>query len=87
MDNRYKFKTLSLATFPSTEFSIDIDFLVFSIKMEQNRVMSRIDIEPMKLDNNEFNSIVGLIYSVISKTTTIRPLGNPTKIPNEFPVD
>ena len=65
----------------------EIDFVVFKDKRERKRLLSRIDIESVKLKEEEINNIIEFLHSLTDKDGNNRPLGRPNSVPSGIPVD
>ena len=77
----------SMAKLPEAPWLKDIDFVVFSDKRETQRLLSRIDIEPIEITEKEIDEIIGFLYALTGKSKNNRPLGRPSAVPSGFPVD
>ena len=64
-----------------------IDFVVFADEREQKRLLSRIDINPVSIDENEINELVSFLHSLTGKSKNERPLGKPISVPSGIKVD
>ena len=76
-----------MAKLPEAPWLKDIDFVVFSDKRETQRLLSRIDIEPIEITEKEIDEIIGFLYALTGKSKNNRPLGRPSAVPSGFPVD
>ena len=77
----------SMAKLPEAPWLEDIDFVVLSDKRETERLLSRIDIEPIEITEKEIDEIIGFLYALTGKSKNNRPLGRPSAVPSGFPVD
>ncbi len=83
----YKRWEPSMANLPKADWLRDIDFIVFSDKREQQRILSKIDIDRVNLTEKEVDAIVSFLYSLTGKSENNRPLGKPSSVPSGFLVD
>ena len=83
----YKRWEPSMANLPKADWLRDIDFIVFSDKREQQRILSKIDIDRVNLTEKEVDAIVNFLYSLTGKSENNRPLGKPSSVPSGFLVD
>ena len=74
-------------TYQYPDWLRDIDFIVFSDKREQQRILSKIDIDQVNLTEKEVDAIVSFLYSLTGKSENNRPLGKPSSVPSGFLVD
>ena len=77
----------SMAKLPEAPWLKDIDFVVLSDKRETERLLSRIDIEPIEITEKEIDEIISFLYALTGKSKNNRPLGRPSAVPSGFPVD
>lgn len=84
MYNRWK---PAMANLPKAGWLEDIDFIVFSDKREQQRLIKKIDIDEVELTDKEVDAIISFLYSLTGKTENTRPLGKPSSVPSGFLVD
>ena len=64
-----------------------IDFVTFSDKREQDRIISSIDIKPIDLSEKEVDQLVSFLESLTEKSGNQRPLGKPEKVPSGLTID
>ena len=64
-----------------------IDFVTFSDKREQDRIISSIDIKPIDLSEKEIDQLVSFLQSLTGKSRNQRPLGKPEKVPSGLTID
>jgi cytochrome c peroxidase len=76
-----------MANLPKAEWLEQIDFVTFSDKREQERILSRIDIKPLELSDQEINYLVQFLNSLTGKSENNRPLGKPKKVPSGLVID
>ena len=76
-----------MANLPKAGWLEDIDFIVFSDKREQQRLIKKIDIDEVELTDKEVDAIISFLYSLTGKTENTRPLGKPSSVPSGFLVD
>ena len=83
----YKNWEPSMANLPEVKWLEKIDFVVFADEREQKRLLSRIDINPVSIDENEINELVSFLHSLTGKSKNERPLGKPISVPSGIKVD
>jgi len=76
-----------LANLPKAGWLEDIDFVTFSDKREQERIISSIDIKPIDLNDKEIFYLVEFLKSLTGKSGNNRPLGKPNKVPSGLLID
>ena len=76
-----------LANLPKAKWLEDIDFVIFSDKREQERILSSIDIKPINLSDKEIYYLVEFLKSLTGKSGNNRPLGKPNKVPSGLLID
>ena len=76
-----------MANLPEAKWLENIDFVVFADEREQKRLLSRIDINPVNIDENEINELVSFLHSLTGKSKNERPLGKPISVPSGIKVD
>ena len=64
-----------------------IDFVVFKDKRERKRLLSRIDINEVELEEKEIDNIIEFLVSLTDKSGNKRPIGRPDNVPSSIPVD
>ena len=64
-----------------------IDFVVFKDKREKRRLLSRIDIDKVQLEDIEIDYIIDFLNTLTDKNGTNRPIGRPDSVPSGLPVD
>ena len=79
--------TRDQAQLPSIPWLEQIDFLVQDDRREMKRVRSRVDIEPVKLDNSEISDLLGFLKALEGKTALKTPMGRPETVPSGLSVD
>ena len=75
------------ANLPNAPWLEKIDFVTFSDKREQDRIISSIDIKPIELNENEINQLVSFLESLTGRSRNQRPLGKPDKVPSGLSID
>jgi len=85
--NMLKQWTPDKANLTPADWLKEIDFVVFKDKRERKRLLSRIDIESVKLKEEEINNIIEFLHSLTDKDGNNRPLGRPNSVPSGIPVD
>ncbi len=75
------------ANLPSAPWLEQIDFVTFSDKREQDRIISSIDIKPIDLSEKEIDQLVSFLQSLTGKSGNQRPLGKPEKVPSGLTID
>ena len=83
----YKKWKPSMANLPKANWLEKIDFVVFSDKREQKRLLSRIDITQVDITETEINELVSFLHSLTGKSKNERPLGRPNSVPSGLIVD
>ena len=83
----YKKWKPSMANLPKANWLEKIDFVVFSDKREQKRLLSRIDINQVDITETEINELVSFLHSLTGKSKNERPLGRPNSVPSGLIVD
>ena len=76
-----------MANLPEAQWLNKIDFVVFSDKREQKRLLSRIDISSIDITNNELDELISFLHSLTGKSKNNRPLGKPKSVPSGISVD
>ena len=64
-----------------------IDFVVFKDKRERKRLLSRIDINEVELEEKEIDNIIEFLVSLTDKNGNKRPIGRPDNVPSGIAVD
>ncbi len=85
--NMLKKWTPDKANLTPAEWLEEIDFVVFQDKRERKRLLSRIDIKSLKLNEEEIDNIIDFLHSLTDKDGNNRPLGRPHTVPSGLPVD
>ena len=62
------------ANLPNAPWLEQIDFVTFSDKREQDRILSSINIKPVDLDENEIDLLVLFLESLTGKSGNQRPV-------------
>ena len=83
----YKIWKPKLANLPKAGWLEDIDFVTFSDKREQDRILSSIDIQPIELNDKEIDELVSFLKSLTGRSGNQRPLGKPDKVPSGLSID
>lgn len=72
---------------PASETLADVDFIILKDQRERQRVRSRIDIEPVALDDQEVQALIAFIQSLTGERSVEGRLGRPDAVPSGLPVD
>ena len=64
-----------------------IDFVVFEDKREKSRLLSRIDIDQVHLEEIEIDYIIDFLSTLTDKNGNNRPIGRPESVPSGLSVD
>ncbi len=83
----YKIWKPKLAKLPKAKWLESIDFVTFSDKREQERILSSIEIKPIDLSDKEIYYLVEFLKSLTGKSGNNRPLGKPNKVPSGLLID
>ncbi len=83
----HKLWSPKLADLTPAEWLKEIDFVIFKDKREKKRLLSRIGIKTVQLNNQEINYIIEFLHSLTDKDGNNRPLGRPSNVPSGIPVD
>ena len=75
------------ANLPKAPWLEEIDFVTFSDKREQDRILSSIDIQPIELNDKEIDELVSFLKSLTGRSGNQRPLGKPDKVPSGLSID
>ena len=75
------------ANLPNAPWLEKIDFVTFSDKKEQDRILSSINIQPVDLNEKEIDQLVLFLESLTGKSGNQRPLGKPIKVPSGLTID
>ena len=75
------------ANLPNAPWLEKIDFVTFSDKREQDRIISSIDIQPIDLSKKEIDQLVSFLESLTGRSGNQRPLGKPDRVPSGLSVD
>jgi cytochrome c peroxidase len=75
------------ANLPKAPWLEQIDFVTFSDKREQDRIITSIDIKPIDLSEKEIDQLVSFLKSLTGKSGNQRPLGKPEKVPSGLTID
>jgi cytochrome c peroxidase len=75
------------ANLPKAPWLEQIDFVTFSDKREQDRIISSIDIKPIDLNDKEIDQLVSFLESLTGVSGNKRPLGKPKKVPSGLTID
>jgi cytochrome c peroxidase len=75
------------ANLPNAPWLEKIDFVTFSDKKEQDRILSSINIQPVDLKEKEIDQLVLFLESLTGKSGNQRPLGKPIKVPSGLTID
>ncbi len=83
----YKIWKTKLANLPKAKWLEVIDFVTFSDKREQDRIISSIDIQPIDLSKIEIDQLVSFLESLTGRSGNHRPFGKPDRVPSGLSVD
>ncbi|MGI9365958.1 MAG: cytochrome-c peroxidase [Rhizobiaceae bacterium] len=75
------------ARLPSAPWLASIDFVSMQDKRERARLRSRVDIEPIDLNDTEINDLVSFLKSLTGTESVKGRLGKPISVPSGLPVD
>jgi cytochrome c peroxidase len=75
------------ANLPKAPWLEEIDFVTFSDKREQDRILSSINIQPIDLSEEEVDQLVLFLESLTGRSGNQRPLGKPNKVPSGLTID
>ena len=75
------------ANLPKAPWLEEIDFVTFSDKREQDRILASIDIQPIELNDKEIDQLVSFLKSLTGRSGNQRPLGKPDKVPSGLSID
>ena len=75
------------ANLPKAPWLEQIDFVTFSDKREQDRIISSIDIKPIDLNDKEIDQLVSFLESLTGVSGNKRPLGKPKNVPSGLTID
>ena len=75
------------ANLPNAPWLEKIDFVTFSDKKEQDRILSSINIQPVDLNEKEIDQLVLFLESLTGKSGNQRPLGKPINVPSGLTID
>ena len=64
-----------------------IDFVVFKDKREKSRLLSRIDIDKVQLEDIEIDYVIDFLNTLTDKNGNNRPIGRPESVPSGLSVD
>ena len=71
----------------SAKWLSKIDFISFSDRFERERLISKIDIKPVSLSEEEIENLIEFLNSLTGKSMNNRPLGIPKTVPSGLKVD
>ncbi len=72
---------------PASEVLAEVDFIALQDRRERQRVRSRIDIEPVALEERDIQSLLAFLRSLTGERSVAGRLGRPTAVPSGLPVD
>ncbi|PHP67161.1 methylamine utilization protein MauG [Zhengella mangrovi] len=75
------------AVLPDVPWLAPVDFIAFSDSRERDRLASRIDIRPMRLGEDEIESLVAFLESLTGTASVKGRLGKPARVPSGLGVD
>ena len=83
----YKNWSPKMANLTPAKWLEETDFVVFSDKREQERLLKSINIKEVNLTENEIDSIISFLDSLTGKSKNNRPFGPPNNVPSGLKVD
>ena len=83
----YKNWSPKMANLTPAKWLEETDFVVFSDKREQDRLLKSINIKEVNLTENEIDSIISFLDSLTGKSKNNRPFGPPNNVPSGLKVD
>ena len=77
----------SMARLPDLPALRKVDFMVQSDRLEMARQAAVLDIQPVRLTEDEILQVEAFLHSLTGATALTRPLGRPDSVPSGLPVD
>lgn len=75
------------AKLPKAHWLEAIDFVIHTDRQEMARLRSKLDIEPVALNDRQVSDLVAFLEALTGASALTRPLGRPTTVPSGLPVD
>lgn len=75
------------ANLPAAPWLAEIDFVAFQDRRERQRLRSKIDITPIRLDDSEIGALVAFLKSLTGTSSIKGRLGKPSSVPSGLKVD
>ena len=75
------------AILPAADWLAVTDFLAFDDRREMERLMARIDIRPVSLEDSEIDDLVSFLHALTGKTSVLGRSGVPERVPSGLPVE
>ncbi|SLN33589.1 Cytochrome c551 peroxidase precursor [Pseudoruegeria aquimaris] len=75
------------ARLPEAPWLSAIDFVIRSDSREMARQAAALDIEPLRLSEDQIADLVAFLHALTGETALKRPLGRPERVPSGLPVD
>lgn len=72
---------------PMSETLAAVDFVALKDQRERQRLRSKIDIEPVALDDRDVQALIAFIHSLTGERSVKGRLGRPETVPSGLPVD
>ena len=76
-----------MANLPEAPWLATTDFAIRSDTREMARQRVAIDLQPMRLSNDDITDLVAFLHALTGETALDRPLGRPDAVPSGLPVD
>ncbi len=64
-----------------------IDFVVWDDRREIQRVRKKVDIQSIELNDADINDLIDFMHALTGKSAHSLPLGVPSRVPSELPID
>ncbi|WP_409977124.1 cytochrome-c peroxidase [Pseudoruegeria sp. SHC-113] len=75
------------ARLPDAPWLSAIDFVIRTDAREMDRQAAVLDIEPLRLSEDQISDVVAFLHALTGETALDRPLGRPDRVPSGLPVD
>lgn len=79
--------TRDLAALPEVPWLAPIDFVVQEDRFEMERQAAVLDIDPMRLTDDQVSDIIAFLGALTGYSAESLPLGRPDRVPSGLPVD
>ncbi len=76
-----------MAHLPEAPWLKPVDFVVLDDKREMARLRSRVDIQPVSLQDDEVDDLIAFLHALEGRGAARPPLGRPESVPSGLPVD